>query len=173
MNKSGIYLIICKGNDRRYIGQSNNIERRWQEHLRSLRRGKHGNSIMQASWNKYGESSFFFYIVLRCNINQLDKNEELFQNLYKSNVNEGGFNILKGATAKRTISYTQEQRNANADSQSYPLTIDGITKLVTQWRRENCISKNTFDCRIRRGWTLEDSVTIPTKPPKWSKETRT
>ena len=33
----GIYKIYCKGNSRIYIGSSNNIERRFREHISNLK----------------------------------------------------------------------------------------------------------------------------------------
>ena len=38
--KTGIYKIICKKNNKIYIGSSNNIERRWNTHMNTLDKKK-------------------------------------------------------------------------------------------------------------------------------------
>lgn len=63
MITSGIYKIVNKINFKFYIGSSSNIDRRWKKHLSELRKGKHYNSYLQNSFNKYGESSFHLEII--------------------------------------------------------------------------------------------------------------
>ncbi len=59
----GIYRIINKVNDKRYIGSTNNFEKGWKDRLRTLKKGKHHNPHLQRAWNKYGEKNFVFEIV--------------------------------------------------------------------------------------------------------------
>ena len=59
----GIYKITNLKNHKIYIGSSNNIMRRWYEHLRDLKNQKHCNSHLQNAWNKYGENNFLFEII--------------------------------------------------------------------------------------------------------------
>lgn len=60
---SGIYKIICRTNDKFYIGSSINIDRRLKDHKRSLCENKHRNKYLQDSWNKYGEKNFKYEII--------------------------------------------------------------------------------------------------------------
>lgn len=60
---SGIYKITCAANDKIYIGSSNNLRQRWNEHRSDLTRNVHKNAHLQNAWNKYGEQSFVFEIV--------------------------------------------------------------------------------------------------------------
>lgn len=60
---AGIYKITNKINGKYYIGSSNNLNYRKSTHLSRLRRGKHGNKQLQASFTKNGEDSFLFEIV--------------------------------------------------------------------------------------------------------------
>lgn len=61
--KSGIYKITCIVNKKFYIGSSNDIQRRWQEHKSYLRSGSHQNNHLQRAWNKYGEKAFTFSVI--------------------------------------------------------------------------------------------------------------
>lgn len=46
-----------------YIGSAQSFARREWQHRYDLKRGKHKNPHMQASWNKYGEEAFVFEIL--------------------------------------------------------------------------------------------------------------
>ena len=59
----GIYMITCKENGARYIGQSIDVETRYVRHLSALRHNKHTNTHLQNTWNKYGNYSFEFEIL--------------------------------------------------------------------------------------------------------------
>lgn len=59
----GIYSITNMVNNKVYVGSSINISKRWSGHKTSLRSRTHHSSILQSSWNKYGEQSFLFSII--------------------------------------------------------------------------------------------------------------
>ncbi len=63
MKISGIYKIINKINDKYYIGSSNNIYKRFNQHKLNLNKNIHKNSHLQWSWNKYGNNNFNFVII--------------------------------------------------------------------------------------------------------------
>ena len=60
---SGIYKIINRINGKYYVGSSNNIIKRWNEHKLNLNCYRHTNNHLQSSWNKYGKNSFDFLIL--------------------------------------------------------------------------------------------------------------
>jgi len=64
MKKCGIYKITNKQTGKFYIGSSIDIRQRWYAHKSKLRRDVHCNQHLQNSWNKYGEESFLFEVVL-------------------------------------------------------------------------------------------------------------
>ena len=59
----GIYKILCTVTNEFYIGSSINIASRKAGHLYNLRNNKHTNPILQAKYNKYGESNFIFSLL--------------------------------------------------------------------------------------------------------------
>ena len=67
----GIYKIENIVNDKVYIGQSVNIESRWQQHINALENNSHVNKHLQSSWNKYGSESFVFVVLEECEENKL------------------------------------------------------------------------------------------------------
>ena len=91
---SGIYCITNLVNDKRYIGQSKNIEVRFKDHFSRLRRNAHPNSYLQNSFNKYGESNFSFDVLCKCCEEDLDAEEKKLIKLYDT-YNQG-FNLTEG-----------------------------------------------------------------------------
>ena len=67
-----------------YIGQSSNIMKRKNAHLRYLRKGVHPNPAFQAAWNKYGSARVKFSIVLLCDPDKelLSAHEQKIVSLY-------------------------------------------------------------------------------------------
>jgi len=72
---SGIYKIINKIDGKYYVGSSKDIVTpnigRWYMHKYELNKKTHTNDYLQNAWNKYGEDSFEFIIVEKCNPDQL------------------------------------------------------------------------------------------------------
>ncbi len=93
---SGIYVILNCINGKKYVGQTNDIDRRRREHIRSLQSGSHYNSYLQRSFAKYGIDNFLFVILERCSIDLLDDREMYWIALSKSNLMMNGYNMNSG-----------------------------------------------------------------------------
>lgn len=78
----GIYKIENTKNNKVYIGQSRNIERRWSEHLGYLQKGTHHCKKLQEDFRKFGISSFSFSIIVLCGVEELDFLEKSYINYY-------------------------------------------------------------------------------------------
>lgn len=84
----GIYCWKNKQNNKRYIGQSVNIERRKQQHISGA--GKYNTKISQALY-KYGINNFDFEILENCDLESLNEREQFWINHFDSIKN--GYNI--------------------------------------------------------------------------------
>ena len=94
---SGIYKIANLINGKVYIGKSVDIlNKRWPYHKYLLNNGTHSNTHLQNSWNKYGESNFEFSIIHECGLDELDKYEIYYIDLYKSHFMDFGYNKTYG-----------------------------------------------------------------------------
>jgi group I intron endonuclease len=60
----GIYLIMNIVTGVAYVGSSVNMRKRTSEHRRKLNKGIHTNTHIQSSWDKHGESSFEFSVIV-------------------------------------------------------------------------------------------------------------
>jgi len=84
MKISGIYQIkSTKIPTRIYIGSSNNILKRWTEHLRLLTRNEHHSRKLQNHYNKYGKNDLQFSILIGCDEINLIANEQFFIDSYR------------------------------------------------------------------------------------------
>lgn len=100
---SGIYRIVCVKNGRYYYGSSVNVWRRWNEHKSMLKRGKHGNPIIQRSWNKYGESSFRIELAEAVVQSKLLEAEQVYldEHVGKSNCMNIAKDAISGITGRK------------------------------------------------------------------------
>ena len=79
-----IYKITAK--DYYYFGQTkNHYKARWASHNCDLRKGKHGNKILQRTWDKYGKESFTYEVLYSIDDKELlDLIEEELIDKYKN-----------------------------------------------------------------------------------------
>lgn len=85
----GIYKITNLITKQSYIGQSNNIERRWKEHCRPSKANK---SLISDAINSFGKENFSFQILQECKIEELDSYEEFYIKKYNT-INPNGYNV--------------------------------------------------------------------------------
>lgn len=87
----GIYKITNKINNLSYIGQSINIERRWQEHQREK-----DNTLIHKAIREYGIQNFSFEIIEECSLDELN-NKEIYWIKYYDTFNNG-YNMTLGGS---------------------------------------------------------------------------
>lgn len=108
----GIYKYQNKLNGKIYIGQSTDIERRYQQHLWDAEKRPEQGTGIDLAINKYGINNFTFEIIEQCNSEQLDERERFWIEYFNSytdgyNRTPGG-SSLKGEEHPRAI-LTKEQ----------------------------------------------------------------
>lgn len=91
---TGIYQIRNLRNNKVYIGSAKSIMNRFSIHKRLLRKNKHFNNHLQASYNKYGLENFSFEIleILEQDQKLIQEREEFNIQLFKSNDKRFGYN---------------------------------------------------------------------------------
>ena len=88
-----IYMIINLINGKIYIGSTNNISSRFNNHRSKLNRGIHENNHLQNAWNKYGYDSFEFKNLMVCSDSERNHCEQMFMDLYEAQNRDFGYNI--------------------------------------------------------------------------------
>lgn len=125
----GVYCILNVANNKRYVGSSTAIRKRWKKHIGNLKHGRHPNPHLQNAWEKYGPDVFVFYVVEICPPENRFVLETEYISRWDSANNSRGYNILSDATAG--ISFiSPEARKRSADKRrgrpQHPNTIAGF-----------------------------------------------
>ena len=98
--KSGIYKITNIINNKMYIGSSENLERRRNEHFRELKANRHSNVKLQHAYNKYGVDNFKFEVLeYVADINCLLNTEQKWLDEFRVYDRGIGYNIAISASA--------------------------------------------------------------------------
>ena len=93
----GIYKITSPSK-RVYIGQSVNIEKRFESYKKMNCKGQ---TILYNSFLKYGVEKHKFEVLCECEISELNKKERFYQDLY-SVISKNGLNCLLTKTNDRS-----------------------------------------------------------------------
>lgn len=107
---SGIYQILCVGNAKSYVGSAISINGRWASHRSQLRNGKHGNKHLQNAWAKYGEDSFLFSIIERCEVATLIEREQHWIDTLRAAHAKHGMNNSPTATTSLGFKHSEATR---------------------------------------------------------------
>lgn len=99
----GIYCILNLVNDKIYIGQSVDIERRLRSHISYLINSKHHNQYLQRAFDKYGFDNFVFSPILECNEDKLDYYEVKYILEFDSMDFNKGYNLESGGNSNKRI----------------------------------------------------------------------
>lgn len=88
----GIYRIYCKSNGKNYIGKTNNIRARLQQHFAMLSNNLHHSTKLQAAYNEFGRDAFETYILHPVNSCVGTLTEKRYKSIFNSV--EDGFNMV-------------------------------------------------------------------------------
>ena len=112
----GIYK-ITNPKGKIYIGQSVNIEKRWNRYKNLIPKDCIGQPLIYRSLIKYGVKNHIFEIIELCNKEELNKLESYYIALYNSfnskcglNLTSGGTNYLFSDISRRKMSIAQKNK---------------------------------------------------------------
>lgn len=99
---AGVYAIVNLLNNKKYIGSSTNLRKRYRQHYNALSKNKHVNIHLQNAFNKYGEDKFEFWILETC-----DKVKDTLIFIEQKYIDsDGDYNICKLASHHSGEVYT-------------------------------------------------------------------
>jgi hypothetical protein len=118
----GIYCVVNRVNGRRYVGQSNNIQKRCLAHRAELRRGDCSNELMRRDVVLHGAGAFFFFAL------RLDAIANVDRRLHLNNI-EIWFGVQ--------LCSIDERVGYNLELGSHPTTATRIRNQETKLMRRN------------------------------------
>ena len=106
--KAFIYHITNLLNDKKYIGQTINIDHRLEEHFSALKNDEHHSHKLQRAYNLYGEENFqVSYRIVHC-LNEIELDKIEMQEIEKYNSYYEGYNETQGGDGNRSkFSYNE------------------------------------------------------------------
>lgn len=113
MPTCGIYKITNQINEKCYIGQSVNIEKRWIAHKSNAANSdfKYKTALYPAI-KKYGLSNFTFEIIEECLPDQLDEKEKYYIQYFNS-ISPNGYNLSEGGQGSKGFGKKLDQDTVN------------------------------------------------------------
>lgn len=117
----GIYLLKFEGTSHVYIGQSIDIEARYQEHLSNMRRDTCSDKLA-AAYLLFGVPEL--YIIEECSIDELDQKELYY--IHEANSINKGFNSFKGVTPRNKSNFTISKNLKYSEESYYQVLLECI-----------------------------------------------
>lgn len=114
VRKSGIYGIFNNEAGKVYVGSAVNIARRYREHLRKLRNGKHHSPHLQHAWDKFGPGAFMFKAICFASPDEIIDKEQYFIDFFQASWDEVGYNVCPtaGSSLGRVLSTETKEKIA-------------------------------------------------------------
>ena len=109
--KCGIYKFTNKINGKIYIGQSTNIEDRYNRHFRAD--NTRNKPYFHRALEKYGKDNFNFEIIELCEKEKLSEREKYWIKFYHSNDRNIGYNSTNGGEGAKSKSVKQYDSKGN------------------------------------------------------------
>lgn len=162
MKKVGIYKVECIIDNKKYIGQSKDIEKRFKKHLTELKNNRHLNSYMQHSFNRYGIEYFVFEVIELCLEEELMNKEIFYIDKLKSYNRNFGFNVEYGGLRNKKIAEeTKRKISKSMTGIKKPLIV--VEKMrIAQKKRSDEISNthkgNTYTKGIARSKEFKEKI---------------
>ena len=161
--KNVIYKIRNVTNDHYYVGSTVDSRKRFWEHRKDLRTGKHVCVRLQRAWNKYGEDCFKFEIV-----EQLSSRDELYPAEQKwlddhygaeycYNVSASADTPMRDATPEMRA-HLSAKAKAWHEANEHPRLGVELTEETKQRISESRIAKTSGPNHYRYGKTVSDET---------------
>ena len=164
----GIYKITNKVNNKCYIGQSTNIERRWVDHqvpsVWNNPRSESYNYPLYIAFRKYNLNNFTFEIIEECLPEELNEKEVYWIKYYNSYLQ--GYNQTPGGNNTSTTIPIYQYDLFGRFIAEYPNISIAASKTNTQYNNlYSCLSrKNNQYCANKYQWSYEKKDYIGPPP---------
>ncbi len=163
-NEAGIYM--ASGNyisetfkQPIYIGSSEDLQHRIEkDHIPELKLNKHYNRPFQASWNKYGQENFTWWLLEICKPEKTLEIEQKYLDLYRPFVDEfGGFNISHNAQSiMKGRKHSEESRRKQSEAKRGKPSGRKGTKASEETKRK--ISESKKGISVNKGQIVSEET---------------
>ena len=107
-----VYMYTNKISGRRYVGITNNLERRYKEHLR------HSTQLIDKKIKEYGIDNFDFEILFIGTYDECKIKEQEYIEQYETMVYQNGYNVTKGGDGVVGYKHSEETKKLYSEQRS-------------------------------------------------------
>lgn len=168
----GIYEIVNTINQKRYIGSSKNIAKRWRRHREDLRKDIHHSTPLARAVDKYGMEAFEFRQIIECRATDLLFYEQCMLDAFKHEYNASpkAYAVVLSSEARAKLTekvraaWTPARRKAQARKARReaharrvagwvrpPVSDETRQKMQNTWRRKNAVHE-----AFGQMWSIKD-----------------
>lgn len=145
----GIYKITNLVNNKVYVGQAIDLEKRLSEHRFSLLGNRHINKHLQNAWNKYGEENFKFEVIEVCSEDKLTEREQYWIDYYGGMNSNNNYN-QREASSKGHLSEESKQKMSISQ-------LGHLVKAETRQKMRNRMLGNNYGSKVmQEKWKSEE-----------------
>lgn len=161
--KTGVYAITCVATGKKYIGSAaKSLASRRRQHYCELRKNRHHTSKLQNAWNKYGESSFRFDVLLYCRPDDCVMYEQLAMDAYKPELN---IKLIAASSLGHKMSDEKRLKfKTRPQSQAKLYEVNGEKLTVPELATKYKVSVSLIYQRLRKGISGDELVVINQEP---------
>lgn len=153
-NEIIIYMISNRINNKKYIGQTINYDKRMKEHIYG--RNTINNSVIDRSIKKYGKESFDFIIIDKAyDQESADGKERHYIKLYNS-LKPNGYNILKGGRNQQG-SWNSKKVYMYSLKGDFEQEFDSAQE-IERWSNSFYLREGVRDCCNHKRYKYKDKV---------------
>lgn len=116
MKQSGIYCIRNIIDNKKYVGQSGDLERRKQEFYRCH---QYSGKLFQEAIEKYGKENFEYSVLTHCDKEELNYFEQFYISRLKTNDERFGYNSTSGGNLNYTRSNIKYENNIKHNMENF------------------------------------------------------
>lgn len=142
---TGIYKFLNTVTGKFYIGSAVDIDRRWDDHIRSLNGKYHSNIYLQASWNLHGEEAFEFIILEYCEIENLKWREQYWIDITDCCNRNVGYNLSPDATSTYGYKHSNEFKEKVRARRLGAKASDETRRKISEGNKGKIMSQEAID----------------------------
>lgn len=149
MGKVGLYMIENKTTGRMLIGSTKNLTNRKSQHFSYLRRNKHPNHYLQASFNKWGKDNFLWKVItITKTLQEARLAEQFWLDFYWNYSWEGLYNTNNLANGGCSVKWTAKRKKIwskkfkENNPMLYPKNRIKISKAIKGIKRKDLAERN-------------------------------
>ena len=139
---SGVYAIVNSLDNKKYIGSTGDLRKRFRQHYAALVKGDHANIHLQRAVDKYGIDKFYFIVLERCE--NIQETLLLIEQKYIDEL--GDYNIC--SIARKTTGIKGKGHPLSESQRNNIIAANKNRVYTEQMRKEISERVNKYQCII-------------------------